>query len=170
MNLYLLRHSNAEDLPPQGESGDRLRRLTAAGREKARRIGAAMARLDLGIDLILTSPATRARETAAEVLAKLDPQPPLEECEGLWIGGDFRPVAARLRREWKRLGNVLLVGHEPDLGRLASQWLTGGPDLRLIFKKGGLCKLSVSRLTAARCATLEWHLTAKQLGIMADRR
>ncbi len=41
--------------------------------------------------------------------------------------------------------------------------LTGGRQLSLKLKKGGLCKLTVSRLNFARCATLEWLLTPRQL-------
>ena len=62
-----------------------------------------------------------------------------------------------------RPARTLLVGHEPYLGRLISTLLTGGPDLTLTLKKGGLCKLTVSRLRYGRCATLEWLLTPRQM-------
>ena len=166
MNLYLLRHSNAAELPPPGKKGDRFRRLTPEGREKAVLIGRAIQRLDLGLDLILTSPADRALETAETVRAQLDPQPPLELLEDLWIGGDSGRVVARLGAGRKKLRSVLLVGHEPDLGRLASELLTGGSGMRVIFKKGGLCGLEIARLTRGNCASLAWQLTPRQLRML----
>lgn len=167
MDVYLLRHSNAEDLPPPGKVGDRFRRLTPEGRVKARRIGRAIRRLDAGIGRVLTSPAPRARETADAVAAALRPHPRVEALDALWIGGDPRGVASRLRQASREGTAVLLVGHEPDLGRLVSQWLTGGPGLRLVFKKGGLCKLTVTRPSVGRCATLDWLLTPRHLAMIA---
>jgi len=34
------------------------------------------------------------------------------------------------------------------------------------LKKGGLCKLMIQRLRPGRCATLEWLLTPRQMGLM----
>jgi len=167
MDVYLLRHSNAEETPPPGTTGDRFRRLTPEGREKARRIGRAIQRLSLGIEWVLTSPAPRARETADAVAGTLRPRPPVEELEPLWIGGEARAVAARLRQGFGETSAVLLVGHEPDLGRLAALWLAGSPALRLVFKKGGLCKLTVTRPAAGKCAVLDWLLTPRQLALIA---
>ena len=168
MNLYLLRHSNAAEQPPPGKKGDRFRRLTPEGREKAAVIGRAIQRLELGLDLILTSPADRALETAEWVRTGLDPQPPLELLEDLWIGGDASRVVARLGAGRRKLQSVLLVGHEPDLGHLASGLLTGGSGVRVIFKKGGLCGLEIGRLTRGRCASLMWHLTPRQLRMLGE--
>jgi len=167
MDLFLLRHSNAEDLPPAGMVGDRFRRLTRGGRGKARQIGRAMQRLGLGVEAVFSSPAPRALETAVAVAGALRPRPRIEELEALWIGGDPGAVATRLRRGSTAGSAILLVGHEPDLGRLVSLWLTGGTGLRVIFKKGGLCKLTVTRPAAGRCATLDWLLTPRQLVMIA---
>ncbi len=170
LNLYLLRHSNAEEHPPQGESGDAARRLTSEGIEKARLIGRAMHRLGLKFDLVLASPAARARHTAELVAAELQPSPKVELHPDLLIGGRLRAVGARVLHEAKPAKEVLLVGHEPDLGRIVSLLLVGNQDLHLVFKKGGLCKLAVPRLKYGRCAALEWHLTPRQLRLLAEGR
>lgn len=167
MNLYLLRHSNAAEQPPPGRKGDRFRRLTPEGRQKAVLIGRAIQRLDLGLDLILSSPADRALETAELVRGVLAPQPPLELLDDLWIGGDPGRVVARLGAGRKKLQSVLLVGHEPDLGQFSSTLLTGGAGMKLVFKKGGLCGLEIARLSRSRCASLAWHLTPRQLRMLA---
>ncbi|MFO1459726.1 MAG: phosphohistidine phosphatase SixA [Verrucomicrobiota bacterium] len=170
MNLYLLRHSNAADQPPAGKRGDRFRQLTSEGREKAVVIGRAIQRLELGLELILTSPADRALETAELVRGVLSPQPPLEVLDDLWIGGDPWRVVARLGVGRKKLQSAMLVGHEPDLGRFASTLLTGGAGMKVVFKKGGLCGLEIGRLARGRCASLAWHLTPRQLRMLAGEK
>jgi phosphohistidine phosphatase SixA len=57
----------------------------------------------------------------------------------------------------------MLVGHEPYLSDLVSMLLTGHTGLPLNLKKGGLCKLSVTRVRYGRCATLEWLLAPRVL-------
>src|SRR2546430_12625846 len=57
--------------------------------------------------------------------------------------------------------SVLLVGHEPYLSNLVSLLCAGGPNLSLTLKKGGLCRMEVEQLRAARCAHLEWLLAPR---------
>src|SRR5258708_7959635 len=64
-------------------------------------------------------------------------------------------------------GEVLLVGHEPNLSELISLLVSGDARLSITMKKGGLCKVSAEILAARRCASLEWLLTPKQMGLMA---
>lgn len=160
LHLHLLRHSNAEDLPPTGSTDDSDRRLTDDGRLKARQIGTALGRLGLVFDLILASPALRTRQTAELVSARWRPRPPLEFLDDLRIGGDAFGAIQRLsRRKAQGDRSVLVVGHEPELGRLASKLLAGTPDLSVSFKKGSICRLSIERVTSGPCATLEWLWT-----------
>jgi phosphohistidine phosphatase SixA len=65
---------------------------------------------------------------------------------------------------------VLLVGHEPYLSGLISLLCTGGPDLALTMKKGGLCRLGVEVLSCGQCATLEWLLSPRVLGLKGSKR
>ncbi len=167
MNLYLLRHSNAADQPPKGETGDSARRLTPEGIYKARVIGRAMRRMGLTFDLVLSSPAARAQETAALVVAELKPRPTVELHGDLQIGGQLRSVGKRILKGPRPPEDVLLVGHEPDLSRIAALLLAGAHPVTLTFKKGGLCKLAVGRLRYGRCATLEWQLTPRLLAHIA---
>src|SRR5438552_14017710 len=59
--LWLLRHAEAE---PHGSRADEGRKLTARGDRHARAAGIALARLGVEFDAILTSPKSRARQTA----------------------------------------------------------------------------------------------------------
>jgi phosphohistidine phosphatase len=130
--IWLLRHGDASD----HAADDASRPLTAKGERQAAAAGAALASLDAGIDVCLTSPKVRSAETARIACEALGIEP--EICEAL-RGGDFDPLELAAGR-----GTVLLVGHEPDFSR-AIQLATGG---RVEMKKGALAAIDDSTLTA----------------------
>lgn len=128
--IWLLRHGDAED----GDGDDTARRLTGKGTEQARAAGRALANLGVQIDACLTSPKVRARETAGLACEHLGVQP--VEREEL-RGGDLDPSGLAAG-----LGDVLLVGHEPDFSR-AIATATGA---RVKVAKGGLAAIDGSVL------------------------
>jgi phosphohistidine phosphatase len=130
--IWLLRHGDAEGQA----TDDASRRLTAKGERQARAAGEALAALDAGIEACLTSPKTRALDTARIACEALGLEPEVSEA---LRGGDFDPSEIAAGR-----GTVLLVGHEPDLSR-AVQLATGG---RVEMKKGGLATISDGSLAA----------------------
>jgi phosphohistidine phosphatase len=137
--IWLLRHGDAED----AATDDASRELTAKGERQSRVAGAALAALGVEIDACLTSPKVRAEQTARLACEALGVEP--EPSEAL-RGGDFDPGELAAGR-----GEVLLVGHEPDLSR-AIQLATGG---RAEMKKGGLAALEDGALaTLLRPAAL----------------
>jgi len=87
-------------------------------------------------------------------------------CDALAADGDMGELLHYVNHLSHRPENVLAVGHEPYLGVLATLLLTGGSGSAVEFKKGGLCKLVIQRLRPGRCATLEWLLTSRQMGLM----
>jgi phosphohistidine phosphatase len=130
--IYLLRHGDAED----GDGGDSARQLTLKGERQARAAGRALAALGAKVDACLASPRVRAMETARLACEPLGIAP---ETAPELRGGDFDAFALATGR-----GNVLLVGHEPDLsGEVARQ--IGG---RVKMSKGGLAIVDSSTLVA----------------------
>jgi phosphohistidine phosphatase len=130
--IYLLRHGDAEKR--DGDDADR--RLTARGERQARAAGRALAALGEEIEACLTSPKVRAADTARLACESLGIEP--EFAEEL-AGGDFDSPALAAGR-----GNVLLVGHEPDLSNEIAR-LTGG---KVKLRKGGIAILDGSTLEA----------------------
>jgi phosphohistidine phosphatase len=128
--IWLLRHGDAED----AAADDASRQLTEKGERQARAAGAALAALEVSIDACLTSPKTRALDTARLACEPLGIEPEVSEA---LRGGDFDPDELAAGR-----GEVLLVGHEPDFSR-AIQLATGG---RVEMKKGGLAAIDGSTL------------------------
>ena len=163
MELYILRHGLAMDRADWTRRDDSDRPLTTEGRKKTRRIAKTMLKLDLQFDWILSSPYARAKETAEIVAEILRSKRQLEfRCE-LTPEGSAKELAKLIIARPETVERVLLVGHEPDLSRFISVLLTGKPVSRVVLKKGGLCKLQISRFRWGACAVLEWLLTPGQL-------
>ncbi len=120
---------------PHGSAEDGARQLTERGEEQSRVAGIAIARMEAAFEAVLFSPKVRARRTAeiaseawsAQQRELLAVHPPL-------AGGFTAHQALRLLRALSADARLLLVGHEPDLSRVAGE-LTGG---RVDVKKGGL--------------------------------
>lgn len=166
-SLYILRHGIAAARPVSGRAKDSDRPLTAEGRQKVRRVARAMAKLDLGIELIVSSPFVRARQTAELVAEALRLRDKVQLCEPLTPQGEVKDLIAYLKALEPPADNVLLVGHEPYLSGLISLLVSGRRGLSLNLKKAGLCKLTLTGLRAGRCATLDWLLTPKQMSLMS---
>jgi phosphohistidine phosphatase len=131
--IYLLRHGEAV---PRGEMEDAARALTAKGERQSRAAGRALAALGAEIDACLTSPKVRAAETARLACEALSVEP---EVVVELAGGDFDGPALGAGR-----GDVLLVGHEPDLSNEVAR-LTGA---KAKLRKGGLAIVDGGTLIA----------------------
>lgn len=140
--VLLLRHAKSDW--DAGAAHDRDRPLNKRGRASAALVGRFLRKIDLVPDLVLSSPAVRAR-TTAEIAAEA----------GEWAksGGGGRielvprfyessppEVVAELARLPKLPPVLLLVGHEPTWSMLASD-LIGGGTLR--FPTAGLAAIGL---------------------------
>ncbi|MGH7819460.1 MAG: phosphohistidine phosphatase SixA [Candidatus Binatia bacterium] len=161
MKLYLVRHAIAES----AAASDAERALTEEGKDKMRRAAQGLRAIDVSLDLLLTSPLRRARETAEILAETLRAQ--VRVLEELASGADPRLVLGALRPYHDRSA-LALVGHEPDLGKLASVLLAGSPTTcPLPFKKGGVACFDGELLPGTQRVELEWFLTPKQLRTLA---
>jgi phosphohistidine phosphatase len=116
MRLVLVRHADAAPGSP-----DELRTLTAEGREQARALGERLQAQGINADAVLSSPLLRARETAA-ALGLGEPEPD----DRLAPGATAESVRDAIARRGEA---VVVVGHQPDCGRIAAN-LTGGEEPR----------------------------------------
>jgi phosphohistidine phosphatase len=166
VNLYLLRHGIAVDPGSPGYENDSERPLIPKGERRLREAAAAMKKLELSFDLILSSPFTRAKQTAEIVAEELKLKKRLEFSDELAPGGSFKALIQKLNGWEPALENVLLVGHEPSLSRLVSLLMSGDADAEIEMKKGGLCKLEAAELQHGQCARLAWLLTPAQMELI----
>jgi phosphohistidine phosphatase len=167
MNLYILRHGLAVDPGTPGYPKDSERPLIPKGESKLRKIAKAMQELGISLDLIISSPYVRARQTADIVAKAYGARGSLELSEELTPGGSPRQLIESLAHRKPEPREVLLVGHEPYLSELISLLISGDTSLSITMKKGGLCRLTADPLEFGRCASLDWLLTPKQLIQMA---
>jgi len=166
MNLYLLRHGIAAEPKVAGLEPDSERPLSAKGENRLRTTARAMAELELSLDLILSSPFLRAKQTAEIIARHFKLHKKLVFSDDLTPEGNPRLLIQQLNRVHPEPENVLLVGHEPYLGRLVALLTAGNTSLDIDFKKGGLCKLEVESLLYGRCAKLMWLLAPRQMEMM----
>ena len=168
MNLYLLRHGIAVEPGTPGFEDDADRPLIPKGERRLREAAAAMKKLELSFDLILSSPFLRAKQTSDIVAGELKLRKRLEFSDELAPGGGSKALIQRLSGWEPAPENVLLVGHEPSLSRLISLLVSGDADAAAVeMKKGGLCKLEIVELDYGQCARLAWLLTPAQMELMA---
>lgn len=119
------------------------------------------AALDEPLGLILTSPLTRALETATIVATGLDRRPPVRVLPALAPGSPPARAATAIAAAAGRVRHVGVVGHEPDLGRLAA-WLINARQ-PVPFRKGGICRIDVAHWPPDRGGQLIWMATPKML-------
>ena len=115
--LLLLRHGKSSWKQP--ELPDHDRPLTQRGELAAKRMGQLLRELDLVPDLILTSDAIRAHETAKRVATAARFTGELEVCGDLYHA-EPKPLAEVVAGVHDQIARVLVIGHNPGL----SDWLT----------------------------------------------
>lgn len=125
MDLILWRHAEAEEGLP-----DLSRKLTARGQKHAARVAEWLQQRLPAKFVVLASPAERTRQTALALGEAFRTVPSLAPGASV---GDILGAA-----EWPdRKGAVIIVGHQPDLGRTAAL-LISGVEADWTLKKGGL--------------------------------
>ncbi len=167
MELLVVRHAIAEEREDWARTGldDGERPLTREGRRKMRLGAGGLRELVHSIDVLASSPLTRAWQTAEIVsrayggidIARVDAlSPDLPPDELLpWL------------REQREQAHVAVVGHEPHLSSLVTWLLTGTPGHLIELKKGAACLLELHGTPREGVATLLWALTPGQLRRLA---
>ena len=163
MQLLVVRHAIAEDRDAFASSGrdDSERPLTAAGRDKMRRVVAGLRRVVPKIDLLASSPYLRALQTA-EVVAEAYGIDDVKKVDALVPEAPLQRFLVWLERK-ASADVVAVVGHEPHLGELVTWLMSGMPESRVEMKKGGACLLEFQGQPGAGVGVLQWLLTPGQL-------
>jgi phosphohistidine phosphatase len=166
MKLYLLRHGIAVERIGGVIRSDFERPLTDEGRRELEVISLALKRLNVKAELVISSPLLRAKQTA-EIIAEVHAlDKPIEISECLAPGGAVSDVYKVLRK-FSSLQEVFLVGHEPDIGRLAGALLWAGTEFDMPFKKAGICRIDISDVPPSYPGRLKWFVTPKMISCLA---
>lgn len=165
MLLHLARHAWAGHFGDPGWPDDSLRELTPEGVQRYHQVVTALAERDFRPQQIATSGYARCRQTADIIAHHTGGQ--ITELDCLTPGVDLLQLI-----EWtlKQSDEQLCwVGHNPDMPLLAS-FLLGDERAQIRFAKGAVCCLRIEDPPAdprgwRGAAGLEWHTTAKLLGV-----
>jgi phosphohistidine phosphatase len=168
MDLLIVRHGVAEDKEAFAKTGksDDERPLTDKGRKKMKRASRGLCTLVPQIGLLVASPLTRARETAAYIAGVYDIDVS-EVAEVLRPDSSFDAFVEWLRPRATK-SPVCIVGHEPHLSGLATWLMSGAKESRMELTKGGACLLTLDGAPKKGGATLSWLLTSKQLETLGE--
>jgi phosphohistidine phosphatase len=156
MDIYFLRHASANNYDPAGD--DHKRPIDKTGEQQSRDVGRALAALDLEVDAIVSSPLTRAMQTADIVAGELGHKDKIVTEEALRPEASYGAFEDLLARYGKRKA-IMVVGHNPSMTEFIVQMLSGSGSAEFIdFKKGAVAKVEKD---GSQPATLKWCLTPK---------
>jgi phosphohistidine phosphatase len=164
MPLYLFRHGPAKTRDPQKWPDDRDRPLTAEGRAQTKRAAQGLLSLVPQIDRIVSSPAERARATAATLHGLLDEPPALEFWEELLPGEPAIYVLEKIGRSARPAQHVVLVGHEPAMGEMVGLALTGDAVSIARLSRAGAAAIEFPRRIGPQSGRLLWLADRETLG------
>lgn len=163
MKLLIIRHAKAEERPTTGlfKKKDASRRLTDEGRKIMRKIAKALREIAPAIDMLVSSPLVRARETA-DIVADVFGLKNVSEQPLLAPDGDKQALINWLK-EQPAEHTVAIVGHEPHLSSFASLLIGGKDEALLVLKKGASCLIEFNDIPAPGAGKLSWLLQPAQL-------
>ncbi len=159
-----MRHAAAEERASSGRDADRT--LSEDGHRRAREVARGLAELEPGIQLILTSPYARARQTAEPVARALRLSGRLRETQALEPASDPEEILDEIRSE--KVEGVLLVGHEPHMGNLLGRLVAGHAGLEIPMRKAAVARLSWSGSGQAMLRALLPSKVLARLGSAKD--
>lgn len=131
MRLFLVQHGEArpEDVDPQ-------RHLTPKGLGDVTGVAEFLRPLDLRVAAVWHSGKHRARQTAEVLAAAVSPKARAEPREGLAPKDPVAPVRKQIERT---SDDLMIVGHQPFLGRLAASLVTGHESREVVgFRYAGV--------------------------------
>ena len=117
-----------------------------------------IADLDLGLEIIVTSPLVRAKQTAEIVAKQLKLRDRLVEDADVGLDFDLYRLENVLGKH-PSANAIMLVGHDPSMSRTIGQLIGGG---KVEMKKGSLACVDVPGRSALK-GELAWLLPPKVL-------
>jgi phosphohistidine phosphatase len=163
MNCYFLRHGIAEE-PGSWRGPDDERPLTRDGVARMEREARGIDDLSLDLDVIVTSPLLRARQTAEIVGQRLKRRNSIVQDARLAHGFDAEHCRAILA-DHADAQSIMLVGHEPTMSETIGR-LIGDASIEL--KKATLACVELSQ-PSARSGTLIFLIPPKILVALGKR-
>jgi len=162
MEIYLVRHGAAHT-----KEDDPERHLSKDGLDQCHLSGRALRRFDTKFDLVISSPKVRARQTAEIIADEVGyPKGEIKVTETLEPMASPKDTISYLNNFTEK-NNIMLAGHLPLLGNLASELLNENTQISLYFEAGAVCQIDVDQ-SIPHAGILRWFLTPEQLRLIAQ--
>jgi phosphohistidine phosphatase len=162
VEIYLMQHGpypSKEQDPDEGLSPEGDARIHASGK--------ALRRMGVTFDAIFSSPKKRSGQTAAIVASEVG-FPPDKITETDKIKAMTPPEETlEMLCGLRGYNKVLIAGHLPSVGEVASSLLTEGSKATVVFEMGSCCRIDAEELPA-HAGQLKWYLTPDQLELIAS--
>ena len=136
--LYLVRHAIAEPRGPDWPD-DTTRPLSDVGRRRFVETVRGLRALGVRLERVVSSPATRAVETAELLRRGLGVRARIVVADALSPAGAPELALKALARRPSQ--SVAFVGHAPEIGELAARLVEAGHPIK--FKKGAVCRIDL---------------------------
>jgi len=156
MIVYFLRHASAGQ-PKITPKQDEKRPIDKVGEQQCHDVGQALVALGVEVDTIISSPLTRAVQTAELAVKELGYKDRIE------ISDAMRPEASYdqfhdLLEHYSDSKAIMVVGHNPSITEFLLRLVTGSDHSECIdFKKGAVAKVEVEEGKGV----LNWLFTPK---------
>jgi phosphohistidine phosphatase len=162
MEIYLVRHGAAYEKKEDPE-----RHLNNEGMKQCHLTGRALKRLDIQFDLIVCSPKVRARQTAEIIAEEVGYSRKEIQITETLVPTAFPKETISYLKDFADIKRVMLAGHLPLLGHLASELLSNTSHISFYFEPGAVCQISIEQ-PHSHTGDLRWFLTPEHLRIMAQ--
>ncbi len=162
MEIYLVRHGAAYE-----KEDDPERHLNNDGVNQCHLTGRAMKKLEIQFDLIVSSPKARARQTAeiiAEEVGYLENEIKITD---VLVPTALPKDTIEYLNDFDDVKKIMLAGHLPLLGHLASELLINTSQISFYFEPGAVCHIYTEQ-THSFSGHFCWFLTPQHLRIIAQ--
>ena len=164
MDLFILRHGYAGDKLPDPIQ-DLQRSLTADGKSEVKKIAKSLKKLDIKLDIILSSPLPRSLQTADIIHDEYKLETKVELCDELIPKQNNKLLLYSKLTAIKDYFSILIVGHEPYLSNMISDIISKNNgknsnnlniNNRIVLKKSGLSKIRITSTVPKLKGELRW--------------
>jgi phosphohistidine phosphatase len=158
LKLWLARHGEAVGADVAGS--DFARRLTDVGRQRLSALARWLIERESPPELILHSPLVRARQTAETIAEEIGLDPVVIRVEPLLEPGiDTADLLKRITSSGA--GQVLCIGHQPDMSRCLAEMIGGG---HFQYSPGTIAGVEFSGPVVRHAGSLRWLADPRWFG------
>lgn len=161
MEIYLVRHGAAYEKEEDSE-----RHLNNDGVDQCHLTGRALKRLGIQFDLIISSPKARARQTAEIIAEEVGYSREEIKMTETLVPTAFPKDTISYLNEFVGIKRLMLAGHLPLLGHLASELLINTSQISFYFEPGSVCHINTEQ-PHTFAGDFCWFLTPEHLRIIA---